>query len=91
MDDLRDREEKYRIIVDNAGQGILLINRDTIVLEHNRMIAEWFPEIERGARMLPAIEGAGRHLAGESMADGVTRESGLRDRFVAKPQCTASQ
>jgi len=45
---LRASEEKFRQIVDNIGLGVALISTDMRILELNRQMRTWFPEIQTG-------------------------------------------
>ena len=42
-------EEKFRNIVENIGIGVALIGSDARVLEVNRQMREWFPDVEPGS------------------------------------------
>ncbi len=42
---LRASEEKFRQIVDNIGIGVMLISTDFHILELNRQMREWYPEV----------------------------------------------
>jgi PAS domain S-box-containing protein len=42
---LRASEEKFRQIVDNVGLGVSLIGTDMRIIEMNRQMREWFPDI----------------------------------------------
>jgi PAS domain S-box-containing protein len=50
--DLRESEAKSRAIVDNVDLGIALIDPDMRVVEVNRRMREWFPEVAPGDRPL---------------------------------------
>ena len=43
---LHDSVEKFRAMVENAGFGVALIDRDMKVLELNRQMREWFPQVD---------------------------------------------
>jgi len=43
---LRQNEEKFQRIVENIGIGVSLIDTDMKVVELNRQMREWFPEID---------------------------------------------
>jgi PAS domain S-box-containing protein len=47
---LRLSEEKFRRIVENIGIGVALISADAHVLELNRQMRKWFPDILPGTR-----------------------------------------
>ena len=42
----RQNEEKFQRIVENIGMGVVLIDTDMKVVELNRQMREWFPEID---------------------------------------------
>ena len=43
---LRISEEKFRQMVDNIGIGVLLLDKELHILELNRQVRDWFPEID---------------------------------------------
>lgn len=43
---VRESEAKYRTILDNIGIGVSLISPEMRVLELNRCMREWFPEVD---------------------------------------------
>jgi PAS domain S-box-containing protein len=45
---LRQNEAKFRAIVENIGIGVALISPDMQVLELNRQMREWFPNVNPG-------------------------------------------
>ncbi|MBX7258159.1 MAG: PAS domain S-box protein [Candidatus Hydrogenedentes bacterium] len=47
-DALRASEEKVRQIVDNISLGVSLIGPDMRIIEVNRKMREWFPDVEPG-------------------------------------------
>ncbi len=44
---LRASETKYRTIVDNVGMGVTLIGQDMRLIELNRQMMTWFPNVPR--------------------------------------------
>ncbi|MBN1868547.1 response regulator [Candidatus Sumerlaeota bacterium] len=49
-DRLRESEEKYRGMVDNIGMGVVLISPRMEILEMNRRMRQWFPDVSLGSR-----------------------------------------
>ena len=47
---LRASEEKFRQIVDNIGIGVSMIGPDLRILEMNRQLRAWFPNVEADTR-----------------------------------------
>ena len=45
-DQLRTSEEKFRQIIDNIGVGVALIDPEMRVIEVNRKMRDWFPDIQ---------------------------------------------
>jgi len=45
-EELRESEERYRSVVDNIGIGIVLIGQDMEVLSVNKVIRQWFPDVD---------------------------------------------
>jgi signal transduction histidine kinase/PAS domain-containing protein len=89
LEDLRDREGKYRSIVDNANLGILLVSPDLRVLEANRIAREWFPYLNATGHR---CDGVAAHGLGPSdpcrschilpaFADGGRRETVVHQRI----------
>ncbi len=46
QDALRESEEKLRAMVQNVGMGVVMISRDMRIIEMNRQMSEWYPDIK---------------------------------------------
>ena len=49
---LRESKEKFHSIVDNIGIGVALISPTMEILELNRQMREWFPDIDLSKRLI---------------------------------------
>ena len=49
---LRESREKYRSMVDNIGIGVALISPKMEILDLNRLMRTWFPDIDPSTRSI---------------------------------------
>lgn len=80
---LRESAEKLQAIVDNLGIGIALISPNMEVLEMNRQLREWFPQVNPGDRPIcylafndPPREGVCHYCPAQlTLKDGLLHEA----------------
>jgi PAS domain S-box-containing protein len=77
---LRLSEEKYRAMIDNVGIGVSLIDPEMRILELNKQMREWFPDIDPNGR--PVCFRAYRNPPGEAVCDPCPTARTLRDGKV---------
>jgi PAS domain S-box-containing protein len=85
---LQQSREKYRAMVDNIAIGVSLISPNMEILELNRQMREWFPQVDPEGRPLcyrsyhnPPREGVCEYCpAVETLKDGLVHETTTRTR-----------
>ena len=48
----RESRQKFQSMVENIGIGVTLVNQDMEILEMNRQMRQWFPDIEADSRSI---------------------------------------
>ena len=82
-EELKESRQKFKSIVENIGIGVALISPKMEIIELNRQMRQWFPDVEPGKGLVcyqvfndPLLDKTCRHCPTcETLQDGKVRES----------------